>query len=95
MGSNLSDAYNAAHKVAGPCSEHLTTFDLTRHGMVVAGHATVALPQIVLELEGDAILATGVIGLIYGYHQNPVASETAASETAATETAATEEGPVE
>ncbi len=75
MGSDLAGEYNAQHKVAGPCREHLTTFDLIRHGMVVAGHATAALPQIVLELEGDDIVATGVIGLIYGYHQNPTATQ--------------------
>ena len=47
-----------------------TTFDLTRHGMVVAGHATDNLPQVVLELEGDDIYAQGVLGLIYGYSSN-------------------------
>jgi arsenite oxidase small subunit len=26
--------------IAGPCPGHLTTFDLTRHGMIVSGHAT-------------------------------------------------------
>ena len=63
-------AYNGEHKVAGPCMYHLTTFDLNRLGMVVAGHATQSLPQIVLEVEGDDIYATGVQGLIYGRHDN-------------------------
>ncbi len=71
MGGDMSDEYNAEFKVAGPCREHLTTFDLTRHGMVVAGHATESLPQILLELEGDDIWATGVIGLMYGHNVNP------------------------
>lgn len=70
MGGNLSGLYNATHKVAGPCGEHLTTFDLTRHGLVVAGHATQALPQIVLEVDGDDIYATGIVGLLYGYSKN-------------------------
>lgn len=70
QGGTLRDAYNARYKVAGPCPIHLTTFDLTRHGMVVAGHATESLPQVVLEVEGDDIYAVGVLGLIYGYPSN-------------------------
>lgn len=70
MGGDLDGLYNAEHKVAGPCGEHLTTFDLTRHGMVVAGHATQALPQIILEVDGDEIVATGIVGLLYGYAAN-------------------------
>ena len=48
----------------------MTTFDLTRHGMVVSGHATESLPQIVLEIVGDDIFAVGAQGLIYGYSAN-------------------------
>lgn len=70
QGGILRDAYRAPHKVAGPCPVHLTTFDLTRHGIVVAGHATENLPQVVLELEGDDIYAVGILGLIYGYPSN-------------------------
>lgn len=53
-------------------SGHWTTFDLTRHGMVVSGHATQGLPQVVLELDGDDIVAFGVLGLIFGYGNNLV-----------------------
>lgn len=67
QGGSLRGAYNTAYKLAGPCPIHLSTFDLTRHGMVVAGHATDSLPQIALELDGDDIYAVGVVGLIYGY----------------------------
>lgn len=70
MGRSLDGTYNGQHKVAGPCPLHLTTFDLTRHGMVVAGHATQALPQVILELDGDDIYATGLIGLLYGHSTN-------------------------
>ncbi|MCR9199574.1 MAG: arsenate reductase (azurin) small subunit [Planctomycetaceae bacterium] len=70
MGGSLEGDYKPEHRVAGPCSLHLTTFDLTRHGMVVAGHATQALPQIVLELDGDDIYAIGVVGLLYGRATN-------------------------
>ena len=74
MGGDLSGEYNAEYKVAGPCREHLTTFDLTRHGMVVSGHATQALPQIVLEFDGDDVIAVGILGLLYGYHQPPISA---------------------
>jgi arsenite oxidase small subunit len=57
--------------VLGPCPLHLSTFDLTKHGMIVSGHAVESLPQIVLEIDGDDIVATGVMGLFYGYSQNP------------------------
>ena len=70
QGITLLGSYNARHKVAGPCPLHLTTYDLTRHGMVVAGHATEGLPQVVLELNGDDIHAVGILGLIYGYPSN-------------------------
>ncbi len=66
MGMNLTGQYNADHAVVGPCPMHLTTFDLTRHGMVVSGHGTESLPQVVLEAQGDLIVATGIIGLIHG-----------------------------
>jgi len=58
--------------VAGPCPLHWTTFDLTRHGMVISGHATLGLPQIVLETDGDDIYAVGVQGLIFGYYDNKI-----------------------
>lgn len=67
MGGPLDGTYKAEHQVLGPCPLHLTTFDLTRHGMVVSGHATESLPQIVLEVKGDDIYAVGVMGLVYGY----------------------------
>jgi arsenite oxidase small subunit len=70
MGGPLAGQYRGQHKVLGPCPFHLTTFDLTKHGMVVSGQATESLPQIVLETRGDDIWATGVMGLIYGYHSN-------------------------
>ncbi|MFQ5636856.1 MAG: arsenate reductase (azurin) small subunit [bacterium] len=71
MGGLLNKSYNSDHKVAGPCPSHLTTYDLTRHGMVVAGHAVENLPQIVLEVQGGDIYATGVAGLIFGGAKNP------------------------
>ena len=72
QGGPLAGTFKADVGVAGPCPLHWTTFDLTRHGMVVGGHATLGLPQIILETEGDDIIATGVLGLIFGYHDNSV-----------------------
>ena len=63
--------FKASHSVLGPCPLHLSTFDLTKHGMVVFGHSTESLPQIVLAIEGEDIGATGVMGLCYGYSRNP------------------------
>ncbi len=76
MGGDLANEYHAQYKVAGPCREHLTTFDLTRHGMVVSGHATQSLPQLVLQIEGDEIYATGIIGLLFGHHAAPTSPTT-------------------
>lgn len=70
MGGPLEGTYKAKYQALGPCPLHLTTFDLSRHGMVISGHATESLPQIVLEIQGDDIYATGVMGLIYGYAAN-------------------------
>lgn len=67
MGGPLQGTYKPEHQVLGPCPLHLTTFDLSRHGMVASGHATESLPQIVLEVKGDDIYAVGVMGLVYGY----------------------------
>lgn len=70
MGGPLDGTYKSQHQVLGPCPLHLTTFDLTRHGMVVSGHGTESLPQILLEARGDEIFAVGVLGLIWGYSSN-------------------------
>jgi arsenite oxidase small subunit len=70
MGGPLDGSYKSQHQMLGPCPLHLTTFDLTRHGMVVSGHGTESLPQILLETQGDEIYAVGVMGLIWGYATN-------------------------
>ncbi len=70
MGGVLNASYQPAHQALGPCPLHQTTFDLTRHGMVISGHATESLPQVLLELDGDDIYAVGLIGLIYGRYDN-------------------------
>lgn len=75
QGGPLANQFQADSGVAGPCPFHWTTFDLARHGMVISGHATQGLPQIILELEGDDIYATGVMGLVFGFHNNLVEPE--------------------
>lgn len=70
QGGPLAGTVRGEVGTVGPCPLHLTTFDLSRHGMVVSGHATMGLPQVLLEAEGDDIYATGMQGLIYGYHDN-------------------------
>ena len=70
MGGPLMGQYRKEYKAIGPCPFHLTTFDLTRYGMVIAGHATESLPQVVLEVKGDDIYAVGMLGLIYGCNDN-------------------------
>ncbi|MDH3973712.1 MAG: arsenate reductase (azurin) small subunit [Deltaproteobacteria bacterium] len=70
MGGPMGRFYQSADKALGPCPFHQSTFDLTRHGMIVTGHATQSLPQVLLEVEGDDIYAVGLIGLIYGRYDN-------------------------
>ncbi len=73
MGFPLVGQFNVEHQVMGPCPWHLSTYDLTRHGMIVAGHATEGLPQVLLETRGRDIYATGVMALIFGFGDNEVA----------------------
>lgn len=70
QGGPLQGTYQAADKALGPCPLHLTTFDLTRHGMFISGQAYQSLPQVLLELDGDEIHAVGMFGLIYGRYDN-------------------------
>ncbi|MEM9431003.1 MAG: arsenate reductase (azurin) small subunit [Pseudomonadota bacterium] len=70
QGGALQGTYQAADKVLGPCPLHLTTFDMTRHGIFVSGQAYQSLPQVLLELDGDDIYAVGMFGLIYGRFDN-------------------------
>lgn len=73
MGGPLgAEVYKPQHSVLGPCPLHLSTYDLTKHGMLLSGHSSDGLPQIALELRGNDIYAVGIIGLIYGYDRNPV-----------------------
>ncbi|VAV92672.1 hypothetical protein MNBD_ALPHA08-2218 [hydrothermal vent metagenome] len=70
QGSSLAGSYKAETKSLGACPLHLSTYDLTRHGILISGQAYQSLPQILLEVEGDKIYATGVFGLIFGRENN-------------------------
>ena len=70
QGGPMVGTYKAEHKVLGPCPLHLTSYDLTRHGIVVSGNAYQSLPQVLLELDGDDVYAVGIFGLIFGRYDN-------------------------
>jgi arsenite oxidase small subunit len=70
MGMTMLSTYNAKHKGLGPCPSHLSRFDLTRYGIVISGHATQSLPQVVLEVRDGDIYGTGMRGLLYGRTAN-------------------------
>lgn len=72
QGGPLQGRYAAdgPHRILGQCPLHLSTYDLRRHGIVVSGQAYESLPQVLLELDGDDIYAVGMLGLIFGRHQN-------------------------
>jgi len=69
MGCPLT-TYNAEERLLGPCACHFTTFDLAKDGQVTLGQATQNLPQVLLEVEGDDIFATGLFRLVYGHSDN-------------------------
>ena len=70
QGQHLGGTYKHDTKSLGACPLHLSTYDLTRHGILISGQAYQSLPQVLLELDGDDIYAVGLFGLIYGRHQN-------------------------
>lgn len=70
MGCSVEGLVTPEQEMAGPCSCHYTTFDLSKGGMVVSGAATTDLPQVRLEIEDGDIYATGIDGLVYGYRNN-------------------------
>ncbi|MDJ0947486.1 MAG: arsenate reductase (azurin) small subunit [Alphaproteobacteria bacterium] len=70
QGGPMQDTYSGKTKSLGPCPLHLSTYDLTRHGILISGQAYQSLPQVLLELEGDDIYAVGVFGLIFGRYDN-------------------------
>ena len=70
MGCPLQGVFREDHSILRPCPCHFTTFDLTHRGMEVIGQATENLPQIVLDLDGDEVIAVGTLGILYGFRDN-------------------------
>lgn len=70
QGGDLSGSYKGDTKSLGACPLHLSTYDLTRHGILISGQAYQSLPQVLLELDGDDIYAVGLFGLIFGRYDN-------------------------
>ena len=70
QGGPLVASYKAETKTLGACPFHLTTFDLTRHGIVVSGQAYQSLPQVALDVVGNDIYAVGITGLLFGRFDN-------------------------
>ncbi len=70
QGGPLSGSYKAETKSLGACPFHLSTFDLTRYGILISGLAYQSLPQVLLEVRGNDIYAVGMIGLIFGRYDN-------------------------
>ncbi len=70
MGCPLNGSYKHDYKMLGPCPCHFSRFDLSKSGMLILGQATQSLPQILLEVQGDEIFATGVTGLVFGFQNN-------------------------
>jgi arsenite oxidase small subunit len=52
------------------CPCHWSSFDPAKAGQMVIGQGSHSLPRIVLRVEGAAVHAVGIDGLIYGRHTN-------------------------
>ena len=52
------------------CPCHWSSFDPAKSGQMVIGQGSEPLPRIALRLQGNAIQAVGIEGLIYGRHTN-------------------------
>ncbi|MFT5431793.1 MAG: arsenite oxidase small subunit [Myxococcota bacterium] len=62
----VASAAHLAKGIFGPCSCHGSTFDLGANGRQLYGRASQDLVRVVLEIKGDYIFATGLIGLPFG-----------------------------
>jgi arsenite oxidase small subunit len=52
------------------CPCHQSRYDPERLGSIIQGVAMQPLPRVLLQLQGGAVWAVGVDGLIYGYRNN-------------------------
>lgn len=76
QGGFMNGKYQAVgeHRVLGQCPLHLSTYDLTRHGIIISGQAYQSIPQVLLEVEGDDVYAVGMMGLLFGRNENLIES---------------------
>lgn len=65
QGCPLAEVDAAAAKV-GPCSCHLSEFDLSDGGLQLTGRASTPLTQVLLEIRGDGVFAVGLRGIPFG-----------------------------
>ena len=70
QGGPLSGTYKGDTKSLGMCPLHLSTYDLTRHGILISGQAYESLPQVLLELDAGDVFAVGIFGLLFGRSSN-------------------------
>lgn len=72
QGGFMNGKYQAVgeHRVLGQCPLHLSTYDLTRHGIIVSGQAYQSIPQVLLEVDGNDVYAVGMMGLLFGRNEN-------------------------
>jgi len=61
--------YNATKK-AFRCPCHFSEFDAELNGQMIIGQATENIPEILVKVEDDKIIAYGVNGLIFGRESN-------------------------
>jgi len=52
------------------CPCHFSSFDPARGGLMVMGQATANLPQVILKVKDQDLVATGIRGLIWGRQTN-------------------------
>jgi arsenite oxidase small subunit len=52
------------------CPCHFSSFDPARGGLLIMGQATTNLPQVILKVSGQDLVATGIRGLIWGRQTN-------------------------
>ncbi|MBC8365711.1 MAG: arsenate reductase (azurin) small subunit [Actinobacteria bacterium] len=69
MGCPVTE-FQSDEGVLGPCPCHFTSFDLAHDGQPAIGQATQRLPRVLLRLDGDEIVATGLRRHVYGYADN-------------------------
>lgn len=61
--------YDAANQTFN-CPCHFSKFDAAKDGQMIIGQATAKLPQVMVHVSGDDVVAYGIDGLIFGRISN-------------------------